>query len=553
MNLNYVRLALYGLLFLLAFILFNLWQKEHPSQVLASARTSILAPEETPAGMKVENATLPSSSPVMGMTTPTLVSNDLVQIKTDVIDATIDLKGGNLIKVQLPAYPESLQAPHRPYQLLSFEPDSLYIAQSGIRSVIPPHVPVSYRTTQSHFELMPGQNALKVVLQGRNAQGIDFTKTYTFARQRYVISVEVVANNVSSQAWDGQAYEQLLRKKAETKTGITSAFLFNPFIGAAYSTQDHPYQKINFKKMASSNLDLTTNQGWVAMLEHYFLSAWIPTAGEKVQLYTQTEDNLYSIGMLSTPQHIMPGQKMTQQATLYAGPLITHDLKSIAPHLDLTVDYGWLWIISEALFWLLNKIHSVIGNWGWSIVMVTILVKALFYRLSASSYRSMAAMRAIQPKIQALRERYGDDKQKLSQAMMEIYRKEKVNPLGGCLPMLVQIPVFLALYWVLFASVELRQAPFILWIRDLSTPDPYYVLPILMGLSMLIQQKLSPPPPDPTQAKVMMLMPLVLTLFFLNFPAGLVLYWVVNNTLSILQQVYITRRLSKHTVKTPRG
>lgn len=542
MNLNYIRLALYGLLFLLGLVLFNLWQKEHPATITAPAKTTISSPEEV---APVTAAMPPPSMPPVAAST-SIVSGKLIQVTTDVIQAAIDLKGGNLVKVDLPAYPESVKAPHTPYQLLSTNPDSLYIAQSGIRSVNPPHEPVIYQTTQSHFELTPDQNELKITLQGKNSQGITFTKTYVFTRQSYVIGVNVTAVNTSSKAWDGQAYEQLLRKKVETKKGISGAFLFNPFMGAAYSTQDNPYQKLNFKKMASSNLDVTTQQGWVAMLEHYFLSAWIPPAGEKQRLYTQAEDSLYSIGSLSAPHVIEPGQQMTQQAKLYAGPLITHDLKAVAPHLDLTVDYGWLWIISEALFWLLNKIHNVVGNWGWSIVLVTVLVKALFYKLSESSYRSMAAMRAIQPKVQALRERYGDDRQKLSQAMMEIYRKEKINPLGGCLPMLVQIPVFLALYWVLFASVELRQAPFILWIKDLSMPDPYYVLPILMGLSMFIQQKLSPPPPDPTQAKVMMLMPLVLTLFFLNFPAGLVLYWVVNNTLSILQQTYITRRLAKH-------
>ncbi len=542
---NYIRLALYGLLFLIGITLFNLWQSAHPSATPAPAQASLMAPDERRPDVAVVSQATPFAAPL----TASMPSQRLIKVDTDVLHAEIDLKGGSLVEVTLPAYPESLKQPHTPYQLLSNNPNSLYIAQSGIRSLTPPFEPVLYQATQAQYQLSPQSGDLKVVLQGENKQGIQFIKTYTFVRGSYLVSVAISAVNHSGHAWQGEGYLQLLRKKTEEGGGITHAFHFNPFLGAAYSTKTNPYQKVNFKKMASSNLDVSSQEGWVAMLEHYFLSAWVPPAGEKLHFYTQAEDSLYSIGMLTTPREIQPGQTLNQQAKLYVGPLITRDLQGIAPHLDLTVDYGWLWIISEALFWLLTKIHAFVGNWGWSIVLVTVLIKACFYKLSESSYRSMAAMRSIQPKLQALRERYGDEKQKLSQAMMEIYRKEKINPLGGCLPMLVQIPVFLALYWVLFASVELRQAPFIFWIKDLSMPDPYYVLPVLMGLSMFIQQRLSPPPADPTQAKVMMLMPLILTLFFLNFPAGLVLYWVVNNSLSILQQSYIMHRFSKQPIK----
>lgn len=541
---NYVRFALYGVLFILLMTLVNLWHKDHPAPVTQSATAQILSPETAEIGPVSTQNTLVTQEKNNELTRYA-VSADLISIKTDVIQANIDLKGGNLVNVRLPAYPESLQQADKPYQLLNNEAEDFYIAQSGIRSLNPPHSPILYQTIEKNYSLLPNQKTLDVVLKGKNTEGITFTKTYHFAKGAYLIQVSVQAENRSNAVWTGQSYQQLLRRYADNGSAVSHAFHFNPFMGVAYSTQEKPYQKLNFKKLSSHNLNISSQSGWVAMLEHYFLGAWIPPQHSQLHFYTQSENNLYSIGMMSDPISLMPGQTINEEGKLYVGPLITKDLESIAPHLDLTVDYGWLWIISEALFWMLSKIDSLIGNWGWSIVVLTIFVKAAFYKLSASSYRSMAAMRAMQPRLQSLRERYGDDKQKLNQAMMELYRKEKINPLGGCLPMLVQIPVFLALYWVLFSSVELRQAPFILWIKDLAVPDPFYVLPILMGLSMFIQQRLSPAPPDPTQAKVMMFMPVIFTLFFLNFPAGLVLYWLVNNTLSILQQSFVMKQFGK--------
>ena len=296
--------------------------------------------------------------------------------------------------------------------------------------------------------------------------------------------------------------------------------------------------------MAEDNLSLNTKGGWVVMQQHYFLSAWVPNEQQINHYYTSVSPNdVYTIGFLGPQLNVAAGDKLVTKTKFYAGPQLTDRLHSIAPNLDLTVDYGWLWFISMGIFWLMKKIHLVIGNWGWSIILVTICIKAVFYKLSATSYRSMAKMRKLTPKIQALKQRFGDDKQKMSQETMKLYKKEKVNPFGGCLPILIQIPFFIALYYVLIESVELRQAPFIFWIHDLSIKDPFYVLPLLMGISMLIQQKLSPPPPDPMQAKMMMLLPIVFTVFFLNFPAGLVLYWVCNNTLSILQQWYVMRTI----------
>jgi len=548
MNLNYVRIALYGVLFLLVTTLFNLWDKEHSTST-NQATTSSSQKEKDETGIPLPS--LPTTSGETKQTQAT--SSKTVLVKTDVINAILDLKGGNIVNLNLPTYPESLEKKNSPYQLLSDDPENYYVVQAGIRNANAVNEPIFYQAQQTQFELKPGQTSLQVILNGKNNKGIDFKKIYTFTKQSYLIEMVITATNTTSSVWEGQGYEQLVRKNVEKKSSLMNAFNFSSFLGAAYSTQQETYQKLSFKKMENHALDQSSQQGWVAMIEHYFLSAWVPinTEHENLHFYTQaSEEGLYSVGIFRPVKLLEPGKQMTQVAKLYVGPLITRDLEKIAPHLDLTVDYGWLWIISEALFWLLEKIHSVVGNWGWSIVLVTVFVKTLFYKLSESSYRSMAGMRKMQPKIQALRERYGDDKQKLSQSMMEMYRKEGINPLGGCLPILVQIPVFLALYWVLSSSVELRQTPFIFWIHDLSLPDPYYVLPLLMGLSMFIQQRLSPPPPDPTQAKVMMMMPVVLTLFFLNFPAGLVLYWVVNNSLSILQQVFITHRIEKYPPKS---
>ncbi|OGT24765.1 MAG: membrane protein insertase YidC [Gammaproteobacteria bacterium RIFCSPHIGHO2_12_38_15] len=545
---NYVRIALYGVLFLLVTTLFNLWDKEHSTST-NQATTSSSQKEKDETGIPLPS--LPTTSGETKQTQAT--SSKTVLVKTDVINAILDLKGGNIVNLNLPTYPESLEKKNSPYQLLSDDPENYYVVQAGIRNANAVNEPIFYQAQQTQFELKPGQTSLQVILNGKNNKGIDFKKIYTFTKQSYLIEMVITATNTTSSVWEGQGYEQLVRKNVEKKSSLMNAFNFSSFLGAAYSTQQETYQKLSFKKMENHALDQSSQQGWVAMIEHYFLSAWVPinTEHENLHFYTQSsEEGLYSVGIFRPVKLLEPGKQMTQVAKLYVGPLITRDLEKIAPHLDLTVDYGWLWIISEALFWLLEKIHSVVGNWGWSIVLVTVFVKILFYKLSESSYRSMAGMRKMQPKIQALRERYGDDKQKLSQSMMEMYRKEGINPLGGCLPILVQIPVFLALYWVLSSSVELRQTPFIFWIHDLSLPDPYYVLPLLMGLSMFIQQRLSPPPPDPTQAKVMMMMPVVLTLFFLNFPAGLVLYWVVNNSLSILQQVFITHRIEKYPPKS---
>jgi YidC/Oxa1 family membrane protein insertase len=317
------------------------------------------------------------------------------------------------------------------------------------------------------------------------------------------------------------------------------------YTGAAISTQSNHYQKISFKDMDQSDVNVSTQGGWAAMLQHYFISAWVPNQNQTNQLYSRDYNGVYGIGMANPVISIAANNTAQTGATLYVGPAIAENLSAVAPYLDKTIDYGYLWFISQLLFSLMKGIYHFVGNWGWSIILVTVIIKIIFSPLSAKSYRSMANMRKLQPKITAIRERYKDDRQKLAKASMELYKAEKVNPMGGCLPILIQIPVFFALYWVIIESVELRQAPFILWIHDLSARDPYFILPVIMGLSMFIQQRLNPAPADPIQAKVMMFMPLLFTLMFLNFPSGLVLYWIVNNCISILQQWWITRKIVK--------
>jgi YidC/Oxa1 family membrane protein insertase len=467
-----------------------------------------------------------------------------------VLQVKIDPVGGALIESKLPQYSVSLND-KSPFVLFSHQAENFYTAQSGLTSPQGPdnENAAVYQTAQKIYTLASGENQLIVPLTWRNAQGLEVKKTFTFKRGSYLAQVAMTISNHSQQIWAGHFYAQL--KQANVAPKSHSMFQINPFMGAVVSSPAKRYQKYSFGDLSKTTVNENITNGWMAMEQHYFISAWIPDAQQTYQYASQvfSEGKLFSINMIGPELTVAPGQTQTVQAQLYMGPSIASVLKTIAPGLDQTVDYGFLWYIGVILFWLLDHIHQFIGNWGWSIVLLTVFVKLCFYHLSAASYRSMAAMRKLQPQLQQLKERYGDDRQKLGQMTMELYKKEKVNPMGGCLPLLVQIPVFIALYWVLLESVQLRQAPFILWIHDLSAADPYYVLPLLMGASMFLQQKMSPPPPDPAQAKMMMAMPIVFTFFFLNFPAGLVLYWVVSNVLSIAQQWFITKRYANQPKK----
>lgn len=542
------RLFLYATFGFVFYFLLQAWQHDYPTLTPLVKETS---PSGLPdAGLQDHLAELKSKS-AKAVATQFTPSTATIDVKTDVVHFKIDLNQGEIVQADLMQYPVSLKD-KSPIQLLSVSPTHQFIAKSQLVSPGEQGLDVgqfNFKAASSSYELTPGQDQLVIHLEGENKDGLKVTKTYTLKRGAYLVDVAYSISNQGNTPWTGYLNTQLVQVSPPENT--SSMFQIGTYSGASYSEPGvHRYQKVPFQDMSKANLDLKVKGGWIAMQQHYFLVSWVPNADFTNQFYTRAVDNSYMIGTLSDAILLQPGDTKSLQVRLYAGPENTSVLRAISPGLDLTVDYGWFWFISGILFSVMKWIYDVIGNWGWSIIIVTLLIKLAFYRLSASSYRSMAGMRQIQPKLQALKERFGEDKAKLSQATMELYRKEKINPFGGCLPILIQIPVFIALYWVLIESVELRQAPFIFWINDLAAPDAYHVLPIIMGLTMLVQQRLNPAPPDPMQAKMMMMLPLLFTGIFWNFPAGLVLYWIVNNVLSILQQWWITRRLEKATVKS---
>lgn len=541
------RIILYMALALIGLSLWNAWQIDYPVKpaIVQSVAPQLnndghLLPQITPSTGEYAAVTPSGESSASNSTG----SAAIIQVKTDVLNVGIDLKQGDIVTGALLDYPESVDAKNTPFVLLQNNPNDRYVANSSLLIAAGQSVQslnLGFTAEQQHYQLSPEQNKLIVTLNGHNEDGLQVTKEFVFTKGSYLIDVNYKIVNKGSSDWTGYLNTQLLR--SSPKEDKSSIFHVGSYTGASYSNPGvHRYQKVGFSDMNKTNLDVDAKGGWIAMQQHYFLSAWVPLVTSDNKFYTQAIKGDYTIGAVSQPIIVKPEEQKEIGSKLYIGPENTSVLKTIAPSLDLTVDYGILWFVSSLLFSLMKAIYNVVGNWGWAIVLVTVLIKLAFYRLSASSYKSMAGMRKLQPKLQALRERYGDDKAKISQATMELYRQEKVNPLGGCLPIVIQIPVFIALYWVLLESVELRQAPFIFWIKDLASADPYHVLPLIMGATMLIQQKLNPAPPDPMQAKVMMFLPVLFTALFWNFPSGLVLYWIVNNTLSIMQQWYITRK-----------
>jgi YidC/Oxa1 family membrane protein insertase len=534
-----VRILLIGALVLIAWMLWDAWQHEHTYHV-----------EPTPnVSSKKGGVLLLDPSPQIPETTR-FTGSRFIQVKTDVLNVVIDTLGGNIVTVDLSQYKET--STEQPFRLLSLDNQSYYVAQSGLLSNRGPDTQSNqarYQSSQNTYFLSPKQNELLVdlVWHGKN---LVVHKQFIFKRNDYLIELRYQLTNQDQQPWFGEIFTQIQRKKVEQPGSFFNMSSY--YIGGSVSTKSHPFQKVTFENMALKHFPSgLQEQGWIAMLQHYFLTAWIPADQKSFQFYThKSNDEIYTLGILGETTRVDPGQHaQLGQYKLYLGPEIIERLDVAAPNLRLTVDYGILWPISIALLWLLKQVYKIVHNWGWSIVIITMLIKGAFYHLSEKSYRSMAQMRVLQPRLQALRERHGQDRQKLTQATMDLYRLEKINPLGGCLPILVQIPVFLGLYWMLLESVELRQAPFILWIHDLSSKDPYYLLPILMGCTMLVQQRLNPPAQDPMQAKVMQFLPVFFTLLFLNFPSGLVLYWVVNNVLSILQQFYVTKKIQSQTKK----
>jgi YidC/Oxa1 family membrane protein insertase len=542
------RTLLYIALAVVMVLMFEAWQTDYgqsPQQAASSQAqttgngdTATVAPADSPADIQPDMASAPGNAVELPGKT-VLKSSERISVETDVYHIEIDLAGGDLRVVDLKTYPASAHSKDIPYRLMNDRMPDLFVSQSGLLSkqAAPNHHAV-YTSAKQQYSMGDNEDSLRVPLTWQQ-NGIAVTKTYVFHRGDFVIDLSYEVLNQSGSEWSGRLYRQFQRNEPERE----NRFLYT-YTGGAISSPDKPYEKIKFDDMQDSNLSVDITGGWAAMIQHYFLGAWLNTADELNRFYTKVVDgDRYVLGMVGVPQTVATGSKASFASRMFVGPKIQSHLEEVAPHLELTVDYGWLTFLAKPLFWIMDQINRLLGNWGFTIIAITILIKLVFYRLSESSYRSMAKMKKLAPRLKQMKERYGDDRQKMNQAMMDLYKTEKINPLGGCFPILIQIPVFIALYWVLLESVELRQAPFIFWLDDLSSPDPYYVLPILMGATMLLQQKLNPAPIDPMQAKIMMILPVVFTVFFLFFPQGLVLYWVVNNSLSILQQWVINKRI----------
>ena len=472
-----------------------------------------------------------------------------IRVKTDTLDILINPRGGDVEYTALLKHLKSHEGSNENFVFLEKNKERTYVAQSGLigKNGIDNRTegrPL-YQSVQATYVLANEQNTLDVRLTYA-VDGVEFNKIFHFNRGSYLVEVEYVVDNKSGMPWQGNLFAQIKRDGSEIIDASKVPMGVSPFLGAAYWTAEKPYNKYSLSDFHEQPVKLVEQGGWVAFLQHYFVNAWVaPKDMSNTFTSRVTEHGEYIIGFTSPAITVLPGQQQSLKTALYSGPKDQDVLQQISPGLDLTVDYGWLWFIGQPIFKFMHFIHGFVGNWGLAIIILTLCIKLLFFPLSAASYRSMANMRRVQPEMARLKELHGDDRQKMSQAMMELYRKEKVNPLGGCLPILVQMPVFISLYWVILESVELRHAKLIFWINDLSVMDPYFVLPIIMGVTMFIQQGLNPTPPDPIQAKVMKMMPIAFTFMFMWFPSGLVLYWIVNNILSIIQQYVITKNIEK--------
>jgi YidC/Oxa1 family membrane protein insertase len=540
------------LLFIFGFSLLMLWEawdKEHrpkPPAVATSAQQGVPTPPKAASAPAQSAAPMERPGGVPGAEAAA-VKSEIVQVRTDVIVADIDTLGGTLKRLELLRHKDTKDATRN---LLLLGPEHHYEAQSGVTGEAGPNHRTVWRFQPGNYALEPGKETVELRLSAPGRDGLSVDKIYTFRRNSYVVDISLEIRNQGSAPVTPYAYFQLTHDgQADSgANSIAQSFGAQAFTGFAAYSNERKYEKISPSDVDKGKADFVkrTDSGWLAFVQHYFVSAWLPAEGvAREYIVEKRPDGLYAGRALVPLAPIPAGATGKVSVPLYAGPQEQARLKAAAPGLDLVVDYGWLAVIAWPLFWLLQKFHELSGNWGVAIILLTVSIKLIFFPLSAASYRSMAKMKLITPRLTKLREMYGNDRQKLNQAMMELYKTEKINPLGGCFPILVQIPVFIALYWVLLAAIELRHAPFMLWIQDLSALDPYYVLPILMTVTMVLQTKMNPTPPDPVQAKVMQFMPFVFSVFFFFFPAGLVLYWLVNNILSILQQWQIQRMFTR--------
>lgn len=476
----------------------------------------------------------------------TPVTGTLIEVQTDTLNIVIDTQGGDIIQASLNQYLAEMEHSDVPFTLLEQNLQRTYVAQSGLIGANGTDLkgrPI-FSTEKTSYTLSDGDQNLEVVLSLVDEAGARINKIYTFTRGSHLVNLTYAVDNLGPSPWSANLFGQLKRDRSDDPSA-TGGMGMAAYLGPAFSFADEKYYRYDFDDMDDAPLKENGVGGWVAMLQHYFVTAWIPNPKVTNTYSTRVNGGNYIAGFVSPALELQAGQSGATSADFYVGPKIQADLEAISEDLDLVVDYGWLWWVSQPLFWLLNTMFGFVGNWGVAIMLVTLCVKAFFFYPSAISYRSMAKMRTLAPEIAKLKEKYGDDRTKMSQGMMELYKREKANPLSGCFPIIIQMPVFIGLYWMLMETVELRHAPFMLWIHDLSVQDPYFILPLLMGGTMFVQQTLNPTPPDPMQAKIMKMLPVVFTIFFLWFPAALVLYWVTNNVLSITQQYVITKRIEK--------
>ncbi len=551
---DFRRYFLWGALFITGYLLFLQWNRDYGSQFKQSTAqmtrqtTEIIAQSQSEADLS--NTTEYTNRVAGGKVSNSLMKvaqSKPIRVTTDTLSVDIDLVGGDLVGAALLKYRKELDGMN-PFVILENNINHVYVAQSGLIGPSGPDGSLDgrpiYKTDKTNYTLEKGKKSLDVNLHYTDMKKVRYTKTYRFTRGDYRIKELITVDNSVNKTWSGNLFGQIKRGNFPDPSKSTNMGL-HPYLGGAISDNDTKYDKIYFEKMKNEPVKISANKGWIAILQHYFVTAWVPDQGQKFTLQARTNGDFNLIGFTGSIVNIAPGEQGTFSSTFYVGPKLEKHLEATADNLDLTVDYGWLWWLAKPIFRLLSFIHSVFLNWGISIILIVVCVKAVFFKLSAASYRSMIKVRKFGPEIAKIKERYGDDRQNMSQAMMALYKKEKINPLGSFLPIILQMPVFLSLYWVLMESVQLRHAPFIFWIRDLSAMDPYFILPILMGLSMFCQQMLNPKPSDPMQARITKFIPIAFTFFFLWFPAGLVLYWITNNSLSILQQYIITKRIEQ--------
>jgi YidC/Oxa1 family membrane protein insertase len=547
-----------------ALLLWDAWQKHNAPKAPAPAvpvASAPAAPAGAPTPMPLTPPSpqgAPSPAPAAPASAIVEATGQAVVVKTDLFEAELNTAGGDIRRVTLFKVFSALDRT-KPLTLMAPDPKHYFVTQSGLLGEGMPSHKAMYATDATSVGLPEGKDEVEVRLVAKDAGGVEVTKKFTFRRGTYEILVSYEVRNAGDKAIVPYAYFQFLRdgNQPSQESAQTSAVAgVATFTGPAVYTDESKFVKVDFKDIEKGKQTHArkSKDGWIGLVQHYFISAWLPKgSGEREFFTNKVGENLYTAGVIVPVGQVAPGAAATVAMPLYIGPQETDKLARIAPGLELVVDYGWLYILAAPLFWVLKFIHGLVGNWGWAIILLTILIKLVFYPLNHKAGRSMAQMKVLGPKMEKLKQLYGSDRQKLNQAMMELYRTEKINPLGGCLPIVVQIPVFIALYWVLLASIELRHAPWLGWIQDLSAPDPWYILPVVYAVSMFVQTKLNPQPADPVQAKVMLAMPIVFSIFFFFFPSGLVLYWVVQNLLSIAQQWHINKTLAAEAAAKAKG